>query len=134
MCKTFSKPLPQTFYKIKQTGIFLNISKVSTVSPTFKKDCKSVVENYRQVSLLTHASKILERCFYLDLYEHFEPIVSLAQFRFRNGVLVFISFLLPSRRSLKYWRNVNKSIWYIQSMRTAYCCENSTNVVFEANS
>ena len=71
--KTLSKSLSQRFYIIKQTGVFPNIWKVSTVSPTFKKDFKSDVENNRQVSLLTIASKRMERCIYLDLYKHFDP-------------------------------------------------------------
>ena len=50
------------------------------------------------------------------------------------------SFWFPSRLSINHWRKVNKSIWYIQTTRkhslmliTAYCCGNSTKMVFEEN-
>ena len=108
--KTLSKSLSQIFYKIKQTGVFPNMWKVSTVSPTFKKGCKSDVENYRQVSLLTIASKIFERCIYLDLYKHFEPILSPAQFGFRKRrscVLQLLVTLETIYKSLEEGKQIN---------------------------
>ena len=79
-----SKSLNQVFYKIKQNSVFPGIWKNSIVVPTYKKGCKSDVENYRRVSFLTIASKIFERCLFTCLYGHLEPIFHQAQYGFRK--------------------------------------------------
>lgn len=49
--------------------------KRSHVIPIFKKGDKSHVSNYRPISLLVSASKILERCMFNHLYPHVSPLL-----------------------------------------------------------
>ena len=51
--------------------------KRAVVSPIHKKGEKFFVENYRPISLLDIDSKILEKCMYSPLYEHFVTSLSL---------------------------------------------------------
>ena len=104
--KTLGKSLSQIFYNMKQTVVFPNTWKVSTVSPTFKNDCKSDVENCRQVSLLTIASKILERGVYLDLYKHFELIFNVFG-KQRSCVHQLLVTLETIYKSLEEGKSVN---------------------------
>ena len=68
--RAVSKSLSQIFNKIKQNSVFPDSWKNSVVVPTYKKGCMSDIENYRQVFLLTIASKIFERCLFICLYRH----------------------------------------------------------------
>ena len=91
--------------------------KVSTVSPTFKKDYKYDVENYRQLSHPTTASKSLERRIYVDPYKHFEPTLISPQFGFRKRLSCNFQLLVPSRLFINHWRKISKSNWYKQTTR-----------------
>ena len=44
--------------------------KIAKVSPIFKKGDKSILSNYRPISVLPHFSKILERIMYNRLYAY----------------------------------------------------------------
>ena len=101
--RAVSKSLNQIFYKIKQNSVFPGSWKNSIVVPTYKKGCKSNVENYRQVSLLTIASKIFERCLFTCLYRHLEPIFHQAQYGFRKGRSCVVQLLV-------YLESICKSI------------------------
>ena len=92
--RAVSKSLNQIFYKIKQTSVFPGSWKNSVVVPTYKKGCKAEVENYRQVSLLSIASKIFERCLFICLYRHLEPIFHQAQYGFRKGRSCVVQLLV----------------------------------------
>ena len=70
LCITLSHSLSQLFRKIFQTAIFPNDWKQAIISPLFKKGDKCHVTNYRPVSLLSIASKILERNIFRRLYDH----------------------------------------------------------------
>ena len=61
-----------------------NYTKHAVVTPIFKKGDKSDVKNYRPVSLLCMPSKILEKCMFISLYDHYRPFFSDAQFGFRR--------------------------------------------------
>ena len=115
--RTFSNSLTQFFYSIHQTGVFPNMLKVSTVSPTFKKDYKYDVENYRQLSHPTTASKSLERRIYVDPYKHFEPTLISPQFGFRKRLSCNFQLLVPSRLFINLWRKISKSKRYKQTTR-----------------
>ena len=51
-----------------QTGIVPSIWKRANVTPIHKKDEKSLVSNYRPVSLLCTIGKVMERCVYKYVY------------------------------------------------------------------
>ena len=50
-----------------KTGIFPEKMKIAKVSPIFKKVDKSILSNYRPISVLPCFSKILERILYSRL-------------------------------------------------------------------
>ena len=53
------------------TGIFPGKLKIAKVLPVFKKDDKSLLNNYRPISLLPAFSKIIEKTVYQQLYSYF---------------------------------------------------------------
>ena len=68
-------------------GIFLEKMKIAKVSPIFKKGDKSILSNYRPISVLPCFSKILERIMYNRLYAYLAEnnILFNKQFGFRAG-------------------------------------------------
>ena len=101
--RAVSKPLNQVFYKIEQNSVLPGSWKNSIAVPIYKKDCKFGVGNYRQVSLLTIASKIFELCLFTCLYRHLEPIFHQAQYGFQKSRSCFIQLLV-------YLESISKSI------------------------
>ncbi|MGB1899487.1 MAG: reverse transcriptase family protein, partial [Candidatus Kariarchaeum pelagius] len=53
------------------TGIFPDKLKVAKIIPLYKKGDKSIISNYRPISLLPSISKVFERIIYNQLYEYF---------------------------------------------------------------
>ena len=66
-----------------ERGCFPNQLKSAEVTPVFKEEDKLNKENYRPVSVLSHASKIFERIVFNQMTLFFEPRFSplLAGFR-----------------------------------------------------
>ena len=96
LCITLSHSLSQLFRKIFQTANFPNDWKQAIISPLFKKGDKCHVTNYKPVSLLSIASKILERIIFRRLYDHYHSCFHAAQFGFRkrrSTILQLIIFL-----------------------------------------
>ena len=83
-CVSLAHSLHQLLYKIKQTSVYPDAWKQSLVIPVHKKGSKADVRNYRPVSLLCIPSKILERCIFHSLYEHYRPMLNESQFGFRK--------------------------------------------------
>ena len=83
-CPSIRHSLYQNFYKMKQTAKFPDQWKRSHLSPIHKKGNKSLVKNYRPVSLLSVPSKIFERCLFDSLYVHYEPFLHQSQYGFRR--------------------------------------------------
>ena len=81
------KPLMNIFNHSLATGKFPNVWKKGNVVPVHKKGDKSVVKNYRPVSLLPIFSKIFEKCIYDTLYCYFEDhnLFSTCQSGFRKN-------------------------------------------------
>ena len=79
-------PLAELFSLSFRKGVQPNMWKVASVVPIYKKGSKSVVENYRPVSLLAIASTVMESIINKQLQKHLESneILSRFQFGFRS--------------------------------------------------
>ena len=64
-------PLKIIFYESLKNGVFPEIFKRANVVPVHKKDDKSLVKNYRPISLLPIFGKIFERVIYNSLFNYF---------------------------------------------------------------
>ena len=67
--ESISAPLAILFNKSFATGKFPRQWKIANVSPVYKKGDRSIVSNYRPVSLLSCVSKILEKLMFRVLYD-----------------------------------------------------------------
>jgi hypothetical protein len=70
------------------SGTFPNILKSFVVKPVFKKGCKTNIENYRPISLLSVFSKLFEKCYLKRLlsFIHKHQIFSRHQHGFRQNM------------------------------------------------
>ena len=88
MCgESLVKPLINIFSHSLQSGKFPSDWKKANIVPVYKKGDKSIVKNYRPVSLLPIFSKLFEKCIYDTLYSYFEfkSLFSSCQSGFRKG-------------------------------------------------
>jgi hypothetical protein len=65
-----SKPLTIIFNKSLALGTYPNHLKCAKVQPHFKKGQRSLISNYRPISLLTDFSKIFELLIFRTLKQH----------------------------------------------------------------
>ena len=65
-----SEPLSILFNKSFELGKVPKIWKEANLSPIFKKDDKTLVNNYRPISLLSCIGKVQERVVYMHLYKY----------------------------------------------------------------
>ena len=82
------KPLVKIYQFSLDSCIFPNRWKRANVVPVYKnKGDKSVVKNYRPVSLLPIFGKIFEKCIFDSIYTYFEDnnLFTNSQFGFRKG-------------------------------------------------
>ena len=79
------KPLSLLVNQVLKTGIFPEKLKLAKVIPIYKKGDKSIVNNYRPISLLPVISKVLEKIIANQLSTHFESnhLFSNSQYGFR---------------------------------------------------
>ncbi len=70
------------------TGIFLDLLKITKVVPVYKKDDETQFNNYRPISLLGAISKIFEKVIFIQTYELFQKgnFSMVSQYGFRNGL------------------------------------------------
>ena len=111
-----SKPLADMFNKSMQIGIYPNSWKIASVVPVFKKGDRSIVSNYRPISLLSTISKVFERIVYKYLFNH---IVA-------NNILTkFQSGFLPKDSTtgqLAYlYHNLCKTLDSGKEVRVVFC-------------
>ena len=69
--ESITLPLSIIFTNIMNTGIFPNNWKSANVTPTFKKESKQNIKNYRPISLLPLFAKIFERILFSQMYNYF---------------------------------------------------------------
>ena len=81
-------------------GEFINDFKIAKVCPVFKKGNAKDINNYRPISLLSNASKILEKIMYSRLYSFLERLHFFFQqqfgFRKNHGTSHALSFLIST--------------------------------------
>ena len=85
--KSIINPLTNIFNTAQEFETFPSSWKRGNILPCYKKGDKSLVNNYRPVSLLPIFGKILEKCIYDNLYSFFEDnkLFTNCQSGFRKG-------------------------------------------------
>jgi hypothetical protein len=68
--------------------------KLAVVSPIHKKGPRSLVANYRPISLLPVASKLMERTVFNSIFNHLNPKIHCLQHGFRRGLSTTTQLLL----------------------------------------
>ena len=81
------------FETVKRLKAILEGWKTGEISPIHKKGSKNAVENYRPVTLLNFASKTLERCMNVPLYNHLATLVGNCQHGFIKNRSVLSNLL-----------------------------------------
>ena len=81
------------FRTLKRLKAILEDWKTGANSPIHKKGSKNAVENYRPVTLLNFASRTLERCMNVPLYNHLATLVSNCQHGFIKNRTVLSNIL-----------------------------------------
>lgn len=83
-----TKPLNYIFNLCFEKGIFPSDFKVSTVTPVHKKGDRTVVGNYRPISVISNLGKVLEMCMKSRLVEHlkYNKLLSKYQFGFQDKI------------------------------------------------
>ena len=87
MCNSLiSKPPSYICNKYIQTGVFPDHLKYSIVKPLYKNGDRSIISNYRPISLLPVFSKVLEKTMYCRLNQHLSinNTVAMEQHGFRK--------------------------------------------------
>ena len=85
--------LTRIFNKSLHDGKVPDSWKIANVCPVFKKEEKTDIENYRPISLLSIASKCLERCIFNRIILHVGPQLSSHQHGFIAGKSTVIQLL-----------------------------------------
>ena len=77
-------------------GTFPKPFKIAIIKPVHKAGDKTLLNNYRPISILPYLSKILEKIIYIRLMTHFNDnnILCDNQFGFRNGHSTYMPILL----------------------------------------
>ena len=90
------------------TGIFSDILKIAKVKPILKKNKKTIMSNYRPISILPVLSKIIESVMYSQLMHYFSEnkVFSTQQYGFRPNRSTEIAALELMDRNID---NMNKS-------------------------
>ena len=78
----YIKPLTYLINKSFETGIFPDELKIAKIVPIFKSGDKTLVSNYKPISILSFFSKIFETILYNHLIEFIEKHDLLYKFQF----------------------------------------------------
>jgi hypothetical protein len=89
------------------TGTFTVSLKFSETKPIYKKGVKTLITNYKPISLLPAFSKIVEKIIYKRLYHHLTSynILAKEQFGFRCNNLTEIGIYTLTNNKLSYLNN-----------------------------
>ena len=81
-----AKPLAHVINISLETSIIPSDFKIGKVIPIYKNGVKTMLDNYRPITILPIASKILEKCVYNQLINYLESnnLLSRNQFGFRK--------------------------------------------------
>ena len=96
------QPLCHLFNVSLSTGCIPHEWKIHKIVPIHKSADRSSVTNYRPISLLSNASKILEQLIHNKLINHVSNIISTRQFGFMRGrstvqqLLLFLDYIYDS--------------------------------------
>ena len=80
------QPLTLIINQSLTSGIYPDKFKISKITPLHKKDDRTVISNYRPISLLPTMSKIIERIMHSQLYAYFNEnnLIAEQQYGFRS--------------------------------------------------
>ena len=78
------KPLHYLLCLCLDSGYLPSEWKVHKVIPVFKSGDRSLITNYRPISLLSNISKVLERLIYNKIIDHVTPYIKPIQFGFMS--------------------------------------------------
>lgn len=81
----FKEPLCILFNLILKTSVYPTLWKTSRICPVFKSGERSVVENYRPISIICNFSKVFEIILYNYIYNNIKPYLSPSQHGFVQG-------------------------------------------------
>ena len=81
-CDILSKPLTDIGNKMFSSGIYPDILKLAKVITIHKKESKTLVSNYRPISLLSNINKIFEKLIHKRLYSFLETNKCIHDFQF----------------------------------------------------
>ena len=87
MVNEISKSITLFINQSLSTGIFPNKLKIAKVTPTFKKDSKKLIQNYRSISVLPVISRICELAIHGQLSDYFttNSLFCTQQYGFMNN-------------------------------------------------
>jgi hypothetical protein len=80
-----SQPMSVLFNLCIKTGTFPEIWKISKILPTHKSKDRSVIENYRPISIINNFAKIFESLIFDQLYFALSKLISPSQHGFMRG-------------------------------------------------
>ena len=82
-----SSPISRIINQCFLTGVFPEKLKIAKVIPLYKKKDKTLLENYRPVSILSSVSKVFERTMYNQIYQYFSDnkLFYQSQYGFRQN-------------------------------------------------
>ena len=100
------RPLHHLFSLTLKYGYLPADWKIHKVIPIFKSGDRTLVKNYRPISLLSNTSKVLERIIYNKIINHISPQINPGQFGFMQNrsttqqLLLFLSNAFNTRQQL----------------------------------
>ena len=80
-----SEPIEHIINLMVSEGYFPDQAKISSITPSFKKDDRTLKTNYRPISVLSALSKVLEKFLFKQMSDYFDNIFPEYLSGFRKG-------------------------------------------------